>query len=217
MDIDDKAKIFTRSEEKLTQYQKEINSASIELCRINPTLLMGGKGDLLKLARERVHNNGYIYKKGKSRAKRLGSSTEDGSTSESFKAKRVRIDGRERELRMNHLLDQIADIERRITFKQCRIDSAAASKNFKACDELSQELSDLRTQKHDLNCLLAPLQKKSAKSAWYYKSKQKNGDEADVSDNLLDTSRETSVESNDGSGTSFLHQSLLTETQQQLQ
>ena len=98
-----------------------------------------------------------------------------------------------------------------------RIDSAAASKNFKACDELSQELSDLRTQKHDLNCLLAPLQKKSAKSAWYYKSKQKNGDEADVSDNLLDTSRETSVESNDGSGTSFLHQSLLTETPQQLQ
>jgi hypothetical protein len=93
-------------------------------------------------------------------------------------------------------------------------------KNYKACDEPSQEMSELKTQKHELNCLLGPLQKTAAKSAWYYKSKQKkiqvriDASDADISDNIVsDTSRENSVESNIDQ--SFLQQSLPTEEQHQ--
>ena len=69
-------------------------------------------------------------------------------------------------LKIGYLLDQIADIKKRIAFKQRRTDTAAAMNNFEACDELSQEISELKSQKHEKNCLLGPLQKKVTKSAW---------------------------------------------------
>ena len=58
----DQAKIFTGSEEKLTKYQKRMNQSSIDLYTQNPNLLMGKKGDLMKMAQEKVHADGYIYK-----------------------------------------------------------------------------------------------------------------------------------------------------------
>ena len=189
---------------------------------MNPALLMGKKGDLMKLAREKVHDDGYVYKKGKSRAKRSCFSSGSGTSSEdTVLTKRPKIDGQERQLKIDYLLEQIADIEKRIAFKQRRINTAAAMSNFKACDELSQEISELKSQKHEMNCLLGPLQKKAAKSAWYYRSKQKkahvaDASEADISDNVSDTSRENSVESNIGNSSQyFLQQSLPTEKQQQ--
>ena len=94
--------------------------------------------------------------------------------------------------------------------------------NFKACVELSQEISELKSQKHEMNCLLGPLQKKAAKSAWYYRSKQKRAHVADASEahisdnNVSDTSHENSVESNVGNSSQyFLQRSLPTEKHQQ--
>ena len=60
--------------------------------------------------------------------------------------------------------------------------AAAATKNFKTCDELSQEISKLKSQKCELNYELVPLQRKAVKSAWYYKSKQKKAQSTDVSE-----------------------------------
>ena len=165
----------------------------------------------------------WIYlQKGKSQAKRSCFSSGSGTSSEdTLLTKRPKIDGQKRQLKINYLLEQIADIEKRIALKQRRIDTAAAMSNFKACDELSQEISELKSQKHEINCLLGPLQKKAAKSAWYYRSKQKkahvaDASEADISDNVSDTSRENSVESNIGNSSQyFLQQSLPTEKQQQ--
>ena len=65
-------------------------------------------------------------------------------------------------LKIGYLLEQIADIKRRIAFKQHRTDTAAAMSNFEACDELSQEISEFKSQKHEKNCFLGPLQKKVA-------------------------------------------------------
>ena len=78
--------------------------------------------------------------------------------------------------------------------------------NFKACDELSQEISELKSQKHEINCLLGPLKRKQ--SAWYYRSKQKahvaDTSEADIGDNnVSDTSHENSVESNIGNSSHY--------------
>lgn len=187
---------------------------------------MGKKGDLMKLAQEKVHCDGYVYKKGKSRAKRTASSLESGTSEDNVKPKCPKIESQERQVKIDHLLEQIADIKKRIGYKLCRIDTAAAMSNFKACDDLSQEISELKSQKHEFNCLLGPLQKKAAKSSWYYMSKQKkaaiNTSDADISDsNVSDcTSREDSVEATDDivvvtdSCQRFLQQCLPTEDQQ---
>ena len=50
MSFNEKAKIFTSCDDRLNNYQKQVNAASAELCLKNPGLLMGKKGDLMKLA-----------------------------------------------------------------------------------------------------------------------------------------------------------------------
>ena len=126
-------------------------------------------GDLLKLAQEKVHDDGYIYKKGKSRSKRSSSS----SVSDPPQTKRTKIDTQERQARINDLLEQITDIDKRIEFKQRRIDTATATRNFKTCYELSEEVSELKSRRRELNCELGPLQKKAKKSSWYFQRKEK--------------------------------------------
>ena len=64
--VHSRAKIYASiNEDKLTEYQQRVNQASVDLCLKNPSLLMGKKGDLMKMAQEKVHDDGYQYKKGK--------------------------------------------------------------------------------------------------------------------------------------------------------
>ena len=65
-------------------------------------------------------------------------------------------------MRISDIQEQIADIDKRISHKQRRIETAAATRNYKTCDELSEEISELKTQRHELNYDLGPLQKKSS-------------------------------------------------------
>jgi hypothetical protein len=185
--IRNEARIYTSEDDKLTEYQKKVNQASIDLCGKNPSLLLGKKGDLMKMAQDKVHSDGYNYKKGKSRSKRtLSSSSNPDST------KRTKIDTQEREARIGDILEQISDIDKRITFKQRRIETATATRNFKTCDELSEEISELKSQRRELNCELVPLQKKAKKSSWYFQNKAaKHKDSHTTSDSQSD--KDTSV------------------------
>ena len=143
-----------------------------------------------------------LTKKGKSRAKCFISCSSTSSDDRPSTSKRTKIDGQERQLKINDILEKIADTDGRITYKQCRIDTAAATKNFKTSDELSQEISELKSQKSELNYELVTLQKMAVKSAWYHKSKPKaqstdisGSDASDVSA-VDNSSRENSVEFN---------------------
>ena len=93
--------------------------------------------------------------------------------------------------------DLISDIDRTIGFKQHRIKTAAATRNFKTYDEISQEISSLKAE---YIAELGLLQKKAAKSSWYHKHKETKATSAGPSES--DTpSMEVSVdepESNSG-------------------
>lgn len=132
----------------------------------NPSLLLGKKGDLIKLAQEKVHEDGYKYKKGKSRSKRH--SQADGDP----QPKRPKLGSVARQERMSDLKDLISDIDRTIGFKQRRIETASATRNFKTCDELSQEILSLKSERREYTAELAALQKKATKSSWYFKNKE---------------------------------------------
>ena len=67
--------------------------------------------------------------------------------------------------------DLISDIDRTIGFKQRRIETATATRNFKTCDKLSQEISSLKAERREYTAELALLQKKATKSSWYHKHK----------------------------------------------
>ena len=189
--IRDKAKIYTKS--NLNDYQKRINSASADLCVRNPALLLGKKGDLFTLAQEKVHEDGYQYKKGKSRSKRY---IPEGEA----KTKRPRLDSTARHERIVEIQDLISDIDRTIGFKQRRIETATATRNFKTCDELSQEISSLKAERREYTAELALLQKKATKSSWYHK--HKDAQSASVGSSDVSESHDTPMEESNPSQTS---------------
>ena len=64
----EKSAIFSKNP---STYQQAINSARYQLCLNNPSLLLERKGALLEMAKKKVHEAGYLYKKGHSRSKVL--------------------------------------------------------------------------------------------------------------------------------------------------
>ncbi len=52
----------------LKEFEKKVNEYAIELA-LNDTSLLKKRGDLLALARQKVADSGYVFKKGTSRLK----------------------------------------------------------------------------------------------------------------------------------------------------
>jgi len=114
--IKEEAKIYGRdpkNAEKITQYQKQINQASEELCMKNPSILCDRKL-LLESARERVHEMGYPYKKGKSRSKKINPGDECDVTT----PKRRKISSDYRLHRISDIQERLADIKDQLGSKK---------------------------------------------------------------------------------------------------
>ena len=66
----------------LSNFQVCVNAAAVELALGEPRLLRkGNRGELLEKARKKVADDGYCFKKGKSRSKIYGSSDDSECTS----------------------------------------------------------------------------------------------------------------------------------------
>ena len=179
-----KSSVIFRGEKSLTDYQQRINDASYALCQGNPALLLGKKGDLLELARAKVHEDGYSYKKGHSRSKKYKHIEGDEPA-----VKRVKINAAERQRRIAELSEEISELSKRIAFKDRRIEEATMNRNFRVCDDLASEVSELKAHRRELNAELAGFQQKAKKATYYSKSRKKQqtstehtGDDGDKSD-----------------------------------
>ena len=159
-------------------YQKAINDASFYLCFNNPSLLFENKGALLEMARKKVHEDGYCYKKGQTRSKALNPSLLEEGDQQQPQPKRQKINAYERQRRIKELNDEISGLNRHIQIKEQRLEQATASRNFKACDEVASEISELKSQRRELNTELAGLQQKSKKAS-QYQCKKKNATAGD--------------------------------------
>ena len=62
--------LFGKTGKQLTKYQQKMNEIAGDICVEDPQLLMN-KGRLIEVAREKLHESGYVYKKGKSRSKAI--------------------------------------------------------------------------------------------------------------------------------------------------
>lgn len=147
----------------LSAYHEKINNAAGDLCVRNPSLL-SDKGERLLQARILVDQSGYQYKKGKSRSKVFGEAE--------IPAKRPKLDKNLRVERITQIQEEVGTINQQITFKEKRIESAVEIKNFKLCDNLSEEIHELQKRRQELNNELKLMQKKDKKARWYQTKKQ---------------------------------------------
>ena len=153
--------------EPLSMYHLRVNEASQEICLRQPSLLRN-RGKLLVLAQEKVHETGYAYRKGKSRSKSYGSCVEEAT-----RAKRIKTTVGERTDRIKAIKEELSDLKDRVLFKRKRLEVAESSKNYKLCDQLSEEVGELNKTRRLLEMEMNVLEKKESKSQRYYKSKSR--------------------------------------------
>lgn len=105
----------------------------------------------------------YQFKKGKSRSKRYN------PTPPSPKRKKMNQDARL--ARMKTLEDDIKNIKDRVSYKEKRRQVAEDMKNYRICDEITEEIGTLLKECRQLSIELKLLTKKDKNSRMYYQRK----------------------------------------------
>ena len=165
--IREQSKIYGRnSTRKLSRYEEQMNEASANLCLQSPNLL-SDRTLLLKECRRVVDEEGYDYKKGKSRSRSLNTSVA------SEPPKRKNITEKYRLSRIAELQERIKDITDRLGYKEKRRESASIVRNYKECDQITEQMSELKCERKRLDIELASLNKKQKKSKWYFNKKSR--------------------------------------------
>ncbi len=165
----EKAKIYKKETTRpLTKYQKEVNEEAGMLALDNPALLCR-RGDLLELAREKVVEKGYTFVKGKSRSKRLV------SPDETPRPTRAKISAEVRLKRISALEVDIANLNEQTRFKEKRRQQAESIRNYKLCEEITEEIGLICQQKRKLSEELAIFREKERKAKWYQVAKRGKG------------------------------------------
>jgi len=160
-----------------------MNLASEELVLANPKLL-DDREKLLRLARIKVNDDGYVYKKGKSRSKQFN----ECSSSEVKQDKRTKTSEYVRTQRILHLEDSLKDIDKQIGFKELRREQAANSRQYQICDEITHEITVLKKQRYQEQVELKALQRKQQQSKWFKKKKPMTSDKRNESNESTSTS-----------------------------
>ena len=138
------ATIYKGKKREITQFESHVNKAAAELCFNYPTLL-NRRGELLQQARSKVANEGYAFKKGHSRSKAYSSSQSTKST-----PKRPKYDKEMREERLTTIGDKLNDVARILLFKERRLSQSEAARNYKVCEQLTEEIMELKSKRRDL-------------------------------------------------------------------
>ena len=149
--------------------KKKINEAAGDIAIQDPSMLTQKKGKLLEAAKDEVYACGYNFKKGHSRSKRFSSDSSSSST-----PKRKNLNKEFREDRIHNIKEEIHDLNSRICFKEKRVLAAANMKNYKICDEVSGEISELKTKRRELETELKELQRKDNRAQKYQMKRSKN-------------------------------------------
>ena len=130
--------------------------------------MLSQRGDLLVESRQRLNEIGFEYKKGKSRSKRFGS---DRTSEEESTPKRTKTDRMFRVQRIAQIKEEVKTLNSQIEFKQRRVEMGVQAKNFKLCDQVTDEVSELQKARRVLEIELQCLEKKDRKSQKYYRRK----------------------------------------------
>ena len=174
----------SKSSHRLTRYQQSVNEAAAKLALAEPSLI-SSRQTLLDHARDLVRESGYEFKKGKSRSKKLIANTEITKPKRPKSSEALRIK------RIKELEDDFTDFKDRLQFKEKRRAQATNSTNFKLCDELTEEMSDIkhkmRSCKQEIECW----KRKQSQSLWYKNRKQDSSSSSSstmLSDNQAESS-----------------------------
>ena len=138
--------------------------------------LLNRRGALLQLSRKKVAEDGYLFKKGHSRSKVYGQS-DDAST-----PRRAKYDEEMREERLKNIEEELADITRMLHFKEKRLSQHEAAKNYRLCEQVTEEMMTLKGRRHECEAEKVLLLKKARRAKARQKKKRIICNTSDTSD-----------------------------------
>ena len=171
--------IFQGEGRPLNSYQHAVNDPALKLCLDDPSLVKQ-RGKLVSLAREQVHNEGYQYKKKKSRSKAFGSSA--SQSTESPVAKKPRLSQELRSIRIHEVEEDLTELacqkkrihaDTRLRYLEKAREKFATVKQYEHAAEKSKKIMSLRGDKRKFQAEMAQLQKSEMKSKKYHDSSSK--------------------------------------------
>ncbi len=165
-EVKKRSQLYVERGKPLSTYHCTMNKAAAQLCLKNPSLLWN-RGSLLEEARKVVNESGYVYRKGKSRSKHLNPSLETSTTAP--KKRKLLTEARVKHLEA--VQEDLKDVTDRLAYKVKRRQAAETVRNYKLCDELTDDISNLKSKKRELEAEVAILKKKSKRSEGYKKRK----------------------------------------------
>lgn len=157
----EETKLFRKnstSDDGLTEWQKKMNEAAFALCMGTPSLTLN-RGKLLEKAREKVANDGFNYKKGKSRSKKFGAV----STGDS-KVKRAKLDSDERRILIEETKESIKEQSEKLAILEREKCKLVNMNQFGAASHILDRISSARKEKGQLVKKLAALEQKESKA-----------------------------------------------------
>ena len=95
---------------------------------------------------------------------------------------RSKIFAEVRQKRISALEEDITSLERQIHFKNKRLQQAENVKNYKLCEEITEEVQVITRQKRELKEELRIFQEKERKAHWYIRKRKKSGTNTVASD-----------------------------------
>lgn len=160
----EESKIYRRPEEQLKDFERRVNEAAKDLC-LSDISLLNKRNVLLKLARKKVAEDGYVFKKGHSRSKIYGQAASSSTP------KRTKYDEEMRAERLQNIEEELSDISRMLEFKGKRLSQHEAAKNYRSCEQVTEEMMALKERKRELEVEKALFVKKARRAKARQKKK----------------------------------------------
>jgi hypothetical protein len=170
-DLIEASKIFGKKSttRSLTDYEKAVNDASFQLAKDN-SVLLSRRDELFKLAREKVRESGFKFKKGASRSK-LAVPTTATADSQETPHKRLKSTANERKHRLHQIQEELTELDKALKMKELRRNKAENVKNFMLCNTLSTEIRALLKEKRILENEKKVILRKERQADWYSNNK----------------------------------------------
>lgn len=156
---------------KLTPWHEKVNAASYELALNDPNILLLPKQELIEAAQKNVRDQGYNFIKGKSRSRHIHNPGLEELPSPV--PKRPKVNEAIRNKKIAEFQEDVKDLRDRLSYKEKQRDQATQAMNYKLCDQLTEEMSDVKRQLRRVENQLEEWIKKEKKSQWYFRGKKK--------------------------------------------
>lgn len=108
-----------------------------------------------------MDDDGYVYKKGRSRSKCVRGASDEDIDESSRQAKRPKTTESVRIHRIAYVEEAIGEVKKQIGYKEMRREQASIAHKYQLCESITEDISTLKRKRFELESELKLLKEKT--------------------------------------------------------